>query len=113
MALPRPASPVPPQSLVGYERKGTNFIDPIKSNFTDFTPFATQNVCDEDEYVKLSTAVTINQVIDCKTIPAASGSISLLLPHDANQDDLQTVINWITIILTAQLEDYNVPPSGM
>lgn len=108
MALPLPATPV---VLPSYEQdRGTILFDSTtKSTRQKPSGYKKNDVCDQDAYRVIGAALSVNQLSnDCRTVLAASGSISLTLPHNAVAADVDTIINALVIDLKAGLVASNV-----
>lgn len=103
MALPLPQSPL---VLPTFDQdRGTILFDTTtKSTKQKVNIYAKDDVCDQEAYIVVGNALSINQLTtDCRTVLAASGSISLTLPRNATDADVDVVINALVADIKAQI----------
>lgn len=90
--MPTPSSPVVIPNFS--ENRGTIVVDPLtKSTIQLPTVYRADDACGDPAYIVFGQAMTINQLIGCVPILAATISISGRIPADGDGADLTTIVD--------------------
>lgn len=86
-----PSAPVIiPTNLVD---RGPLYFDPLtKSTISKVTKYTETNACGTDAYKVVGFSMSVNELINCTPTQAATLSVSLRLPIDATDDDVDNLL---------------------
>lgn len=97
MALPYPSAPITRPAY--NEDRGTSLFDTAtKSTKQKLSAYLKEDTCGRQVYLSFSGAASINQLVNCIPVLAASFSFSFLVPIRTFQGNLAAVLDIVDVI---------------